>query len=294
MMNHLAKRLILANGRKIKGKKKLLFDAVIKQLKFAGNELVIYFIMQDDEVEKLYKKYVNQNLAQIIIAGGDGFIHLALNQWQTCNIPIGIIPLGTCNLFAKECGYSKDSNEIVKIIESGSVKPFFCGRANQHLFATVAGCGIDSYVMHSINWQWKKWFGRAYLIAAMLRKLVFSRPMIRISINGQLSIEVSTLLIAKGRYYAGSFCFAPKASVFDKTLYALYYRRKTFFHELKLILALFMNRVNQKQEISIIPIESLEIVAGISHPLQLDGDVRLMTPVIFTLEPQPRLVCVKN
>ncbi len=63
---------------------------------------------------------------QIVIAGGDGSIHLALvtiDRLGRNGIPIGIVPLGTGNDFARNHGIPLDPRKAAEVVVAGAHRP---------------------------------------------------------------------------------------------------------------------------------------------------------------------------
>ena len=60
----------------------------------------------------------NEDYSHVIISGGDGTINMVVNIMLSCgvNVPIGIIPSGTCNDFARSIGMPANINKCVDII----------------------------------------------------------------------------------------------------------------------------------------------------------------------------------
>jgi len=64
--------------------------------------------------------------AQLVIAGGDGSIHLALeclDHQDRTDHPVGIIPLGTGNDFARNHGLPLDADEAAEVVLHGRATP---------------------------------------------------------------------------------------------------------------------------------------------------------------------------
>ena len=89
----------------------------------------------------------------IVVAGGDGSIHEAVNGIMRAENParLGVIPTGTGNDFAKACGLSLDweltATELAARIAKGTTgRSIDVGRMNDRWFANGAGVGFDAKV----------------------------------------------------------------------------------------------------------------------------------------------------
>src|SRR5690242_15216644 len=149
--------VVFSNARKLFGKKKILFDGVIAKLAQLGHQMQFCNIASDTEAEEVSIRFLNDDsIKQLVIAGGDGTLNLILQHWKRHDIPLAIIPLGTCNVVARECNYNKNPDDIAQIIHDNHTKQFYCGLVNERLFAAVAGCGLDSYISKAIDRSYKK------------------------------------------------------------------------------------------------------------------------------------------
>lgn len=286
------KILVLVNKAKLYGKYVSLFNNVIDELTKLGHTSDIQEFSSIPECASICEKYLNdQDISRLVVCGGDGTLNIVLQNWKRTDVPIALIPLGTCNLFAMECGYSKNASQIATIIHQGNTRQFYCGKANDNVFASVAGCGLDSNIMWKVNYGWLKYLGRVYLFLRFFKHLFKKNPQVRFMTDGSKIIEATSLLIAKGKYYAGKFSFAPQASIFDPSLYALFYKSSSIWNELKLALILFTNKDLTKENVFLIQFNQLEILND-GYPVQLDGDVNIFSPAKFQIDKNPRLVCV--
>lgn len=285
------KSIIVVNKRKLYGRKKALFNTVVSKLTRLGHHLEIHSISSDMDSKRILPEIeLDQSIQQLIIAGGDGFINLILQSWQRSDIPFAIIPLGTCNLFATECGYTKNSDDIVDIISKRAARPFYCGTANNYPFSITASCGVDSFAASRINHRLKKIFGRIYMVYILFSTVIKKRANLTLSMDGASPIEISGIFIAKGSCYAGRFCIAPQATIFEPTLHILYYKKNSIWHEIKLILSVFCNRFYKAKGVCLAQAKSVLITATASQPVQVDGDVRTQTSALFSLDKQPRQI----
>lgn len=284
---------ILICEEKLQESKKALLTAMITQLQALNYHIKTLTIPFNNEGRnRLQQLCLEKTIKCLAIAGGDGFLHFVLQTWHDPNIPIAVIPLGTCNLFARECGYTKNPAKIVHIIHQGRTKNFYCGKANKTIFMTVASCGLDSYTCQAVDYSKKRIFGRAYFTYLLLKTLFRSRPNLQISINQQNPIEVSTVLVLNSHYYAGPFCITPQASLFSPQLFIMFYKKQSLWNECKITVAVFTNRLHKLANVTIMPVNEVEIISPRGAPVQLDGDVCMHASCKVTIDNQIRLVYV--
>lgn len=79
----------------------------------------------------------------IFVGGGDGTISTAATVLTDSNIPLGVLPLGTLNHFARDLGLPTDWREAVSVLARGQVRTVDVGEVNEHVF--INNCSIGSY-----------------------------------------------------------------------------------------------------------------------------------------------------
>lgn len=103
----------------------------------------------------------------IVCSGGDGTLREVVNGLMKngVNIPVGYIPAGSTNDFARSLGLSDNMTEAAENITRGSV--FLCdaGNFNGENFIYIAAFGLFTEVSYATNQQWKNIFGHvAYIL----------------------------------------------------------------------------------------------------------------------------------
>lgn len=286
--------VVLADKRLLFWRKKKLFTEVISLLKKQQYTLTVHYIDVMNISKSESEVIQARSSCIVVLAGGDGFINWMLRHFSFKNNLLAVIPIGTCNLFAHECGYTKNATDIVNQINNKKTANFYCGMVNNTLFTITAGCGFDSQVINNFNWQLKKYFGRCY-IALLTFWIVLKKKRVKleITIDDNIPIAATMILFSKGKYYAGSFNFASNASIFKNELYILHYMSHSIWTDIKIIFYFLLNKLHLLKEVSILSAKKVQISANEIVPIQLDGDNLAKTPAIVELENVARTVIVK-
>lgn len=82
----------------------------------------------------------------VIVAGGDGTVSSAVQLFAGTGIPLGIVPLGTYNLLARDLGMSLDVEEAALQLAGARETKVDLGRMGRRYFHTLAGIGFFSRV----------------------------------------------------------------------------------------------------------------------------------------------------
>ena len=115
----------------------------------------------------LYLKECDLSLTEaVFVAGGDGTVNEVVNAMMERNsrLPIGVIPAGTDNDFAKLLGFGEDLEENLKSLFAGKVVPVDVARVNDRYFVNACSAGTLSSMVN-VSSDMKNLFGRwAYYI----------------------------------------------------------------------------------------------------------------------------------
>lgn len=119
----------------------------------------------------------------IVCAGGDGTLSQCLHGIMTSErrIPIGYIPAGSTNDFAKGLGIPKGIMESVKWITEGTPTPCDVGGFNDKYFTYIVAFGAFTNVTYETSQQVKNIFGHsAYVISGLMNLTNIRAKLMRI------------------------------------------------------------------------------------------------------------------
>jgi len=147
---------------------------------------------------------------QILVWGGDGMVHRCINALGDAQIPLGILPAGTANLFASHLGIEPDLTSALRVALHGRRRRLDVGRFAGERFAVMAGAGLDAAMIKDSD-ELKDRLGRAAYIfggAANINSEPFEA---KIKIDGTLWYEgpASCILVGNiGELFGGIEVFA--------------------------------------------------------------------------------------
>lgn len=79
----------------------------------------------------------------VVVGGGDGTIRTAAALLADTGVPLGVLPLGTFNHFAKDLGLPIDPRETVAVLAAHHVHAVDLGEVNGEVF--INNCSIGAY-----------------------------------------------------------------------------------------------------------------------------------------------------
>ncbi len=186
----------------------------------------------------------------ILVLGGDGSIHAAVNGLKSFDAPLGFLGTGTINVLSRELSLPTDAEGFAEMVERGRTIEIPLLRVDDRRFLLFAEMGFLGRVVAEVN-RWREGdggrHGRLEYLWSTLRVLPRSwgRPL-RVefkSEDGESVVEsYSNVLVTRARRYAGVFPMPIDPSVEhplqERDFEIIGYRTRTpFGHLLLLMLA---------------------------------------------------------
>jgi len=125
----------------------------------------------------------------VIAAGGDGTVRVVCSELARTGVPLGIVPLGTGNLLARNLAVPLRVPEAVATALSGQDRAIDVVRVSgdglpESCFTVMAGLGFDAAVMAGASDALKARMGwRAYVVSA-IRNLRYPASRMEVSVDG--------------------------------------------------------------------------------------------------------------
>jgi len=256
---------------------------ILELLKQSGLEIEYHASQSVGDIEKQVLNCVNNGATHVVVAGGDGSIHEAVNGLLQSNntAALGVIPTGTGNDFAKACDIPLNWEHATRLladrIAAGETpRRIDAGRFNDRFFANGAGVGFDAKVTRvaqSIHLP----IGDLVYLLAIFRTMLggIASPKLQITTEGyEWNGPLTLAAISNGPWVGGMFHIAPMAVNSDNMLELLIAKPVTRFRILTLLPKLMSGQHMDEPEIVHQSVTSLTIHAEHPIPSHLDGEVQ--------------------
>jgi diacylglycerol kinase (ATP) len=219
-------------------------------------------------------------VTRVVVAGGDGTINEVINGLAPSSIPLAILPFGTTNVFALEAGIPFDVAGACRVAMHGQPQPVCLGKAGDNLFLQVAGAGFDAGVVYGMRPWLKRRTGKLAYVISGLEQLWRPAPPLQVQFDDGTLRTAYSVILCKGRLYAGRFVLTPRAHCADNSLEVMLLLRPGMLSLLSLV-----GRVMSKRELlppaaEVLRATSLRITG--TGPVQADGDFIGFLPMNFT------------
>src|SRR5438105_1878620 len=236
------------------------------------------------EAEALARRAVEDGFARIVAAGGDGTVNQVANGIAGSNCALGILPMGTVNVFAMELGLPSDDLLLCwDLIETGNMRLVDLPTANGKCFVQLGGIGLDAQAVKETTLASKRSLGPlSYLISAA--HIAARQPPKLFITSGKASVrEGSFVLIGNGRLYGGPFPFFKHAVIDDGLLDVVVFKRLGYLEIIKYLQDVVFSSDIRAPEIEYFQTRRLHITSDQDVPLELDGELAGNCPVEFQI-----------
>ncbi|MDQ2659107.1 MAG: YegS/Rv2252/BmrU family lipid kinase, partial [Verrucomicrobiota bacterium] len=181
------------------------------------------------EAESLARAASQEGFENIIAAGGDGTVNEVVNGIAGTGLALGLLPLGTMNVFATELGLpGNDLERCWQIIREGKPRLVDLPSANGKHFVQLGGVGFDAQVVQETSHALKKSFGPLSYIMSAAQIAARTPPRLHIESEDAITKEGSFVLVGNGRLYGGRFPFFKQAVLDDGLLDVLVFKRLNY------------------------------------------------------------------
>jgi diacylglycerol kinase (ATP) len=189
---------LLTNPTAGKGKGGKVRDVALARLREAG--LVVRNLQgrDADEALDLARQCVADGVDALVVCGGDGMVHLALQAVGGTGTPLGMIPAGTGNDVARYFDLPrKDPAAAADIVIAGRTRTVDLASSGGRYFLTVLAAGFDAVVNERANrMSWPK--GQMRYNLATLAELRVFEPLPYVLQLDDREVRLDAMLVAVG------------------------------------------------------------------------------------------------
>ncbi len=249
------------------------------------------------QARTLAAQAVREGFSTVVAAGGDGTANEVVNGIGdapggfTASL-LGILPLGTVNVFARELGLPRTFPALAKSIALNREQAIDLGRADfsrdgkpeSRYFLQLAGAGVDSRAIELLSWKLKKKIGPLAYVWAGLRAIREKQPVITIEAGNQVSGEL--VLLGNGRFYGGSIAAFPKASLRDGLLDVCVIEKLAVLRIIELALGVITGSLYRFSPALHMHSSNVKLASASRVLVQLDGENVGELPVTFSVLPK--------
>jgi diacylglycerol kinase family enzyme len=240
--------------------------------------------------ERAVKSARADEIDAIIVGGGDGTIRTVASAVLGTDIPLGIIPLGTLNHFAKDLKIPLPIDDAVAVISRGVHRSVDVGEVNGEIFVNNSSIGIYPYLVFDRDRRrerqgMSKWLA---MIMAGLRAF-WNLPLRRLRIRAQDwqdACRSPCVFIGNNAYEFKGSSFGSRERLDGGELCLFVARQHSRLALLWLAVRCVAGLVDQR-DLRTVAVPAVEVSSRRKRLLvALDGEIRFMqTPLRYRIKP---------
>lgn len=247
---------------------------------------------------------VREGYEVVVAAGGDGTLNEVLNGLADepeglAHTQLGVLPLGTINVFARELRLPTHFDAAWRIIEQRreslidlpQVEFTKDGRLQRRHFGQLAGAGLDSRAIDLVDWEQKKSFGPLAYVFAGFKALAEPKSQI-IASAAHAGAQGELILVGNGRFYGGSFELFPKADLRDGLLDVTVFPKVNWETLVRSGWGWLTSQIHSAAGCHTFQAESFTLTSPGNVAFELDGDNVGHLPATFSVRRQALRVLV--
>ena len=274
------------------------------QLDAIGSQCALKATSASGDARRLAAEAVGEGFDLIIAAGGDGTVNEVLNGLGDApdgfaRARLGMLPLGTVNVFARELKIPLRLERAWDVLQRGRemridlprVEFSANGIRQVRYFVQLAGAGFDARAIELVDWSHKKKIGPlAYLIAG-LKAMREQKPKITVRAEGR-EIQGELVLIGNGHLYGGPLEVFPPADLRDGLLEVCIFPRVNWLTFLRCLPDFIARQKLPESVVQRLRAAAFELDGEPASAFELDGEWAGHLPATFSVEREKLRVIV--
>ena len=291
----------------IKQLKTATIDHTVFYTEYAGHEQIIVQNLAETTLLPWSNDLELDSFPLLVVLGGDGTFHSVINALQTFDhtIPLGYIPCGSGNDFARGAGISRQTEKaFVQLLKAEQPQELQVITYNESVQEEIGialnnvGIGLDAAIVHVANDSASKHalnkfnLGSFTYIFSILNVLFTQKGFpIRVEVNGQtLEFNHAFLCtVTNHPYFGGGVAIAPLADSRKPVLDLVLVERINLFKIFWLIILLVLKKHMKSKYVHHFQSSKLRIVSTVPQYIHADGEILGERSTDFSFGTETRL-----
>lgn len=266
-------------------------DQLHRKFAAVGVQAEVRHVQGGEQIQSAVREAMQAGAASVVAAGGDGTVSAVAASLAGTATPMGVLPLGTLNHFAKDLRIPLDQDGAIATIAAGHQLAVDAGEVNGRLFINNSSLGLYPDIVRDRNLRQRrlghgKW--RALFDASIKAARLYPLLNVEIDLDGQtLARRTPFVFIGNNDYTMEGFEIGERKAL-DRGLLSLYLtHRMGRFGLLGLAVLALLRRLQQARDFDVVAARQFTVH---THHRRLrvatDGEVTLMeTPLRYRVRP---------
>jgi len=284
--------LLIANHVAGRGLGEALLQPICARLRRSGWEVEPRLTRARHQATAFARQAEAEGYEAVVVAGGDGLVNEVANALWGSAVAVGVLPLGTGNVLARELGIPLAWRAACDLLPRCVPRAVDVGRAGDRHFVLMAGFGWDAEIVAQAHRAVRPLGIVKYLpvIAKRLRGTPFAWKIETESLAWE---DRGFLLLAcSASLYTWRFRFFPQARLNDGVLDCILFRGCSVWRVLSAMARGLLGGPLPAQHFRVFQATRLRVESQPPAPVQVDGDWLGEVPMEISLRPKALLLLV--
>lgn len=267
-------------------------DLVEVAFRDAGHEITSR-ILEPDALDTTLKQAVAEAPDGIIIAGGDGTVSAAARRLRGTPIAMGIVPMGTFNLAARDLGVPLEMEEAAHFLAHAQPMSVDVLDVSGHacLCTTILGFYPEFAKTFEKRDHGGRWWRKTFKLLTSLRRTFSEARSLKLvwkQDNGEGRARTKFSSFVPGRYKAATGIIPVRTDFRSGTMTAYIGHQRSAAAAMHGMFDYIFGRQEKNDELTIFKTARIEIAAsGRRHAtVMIDGEIlRMSFPLVLTIQP---------
>jgi len=275
-------------------------QARLRQLRERAGDAIFLPTAEAGHAVALAEQAAREGCCTVVAAGGDGTINEVVNGLM--RVPadarprLGVAPLGTANVYARELGLPLSVDAAWRVIAAGRERRVDVGVARaaggeQRYFAQLAGAGFDALAIAALDMRLKKKVNWLSYVISGFRTVARGLPRLTVTADDR-RCEGCFVFIGNGRFYGGSYYMFPEARLDDGMLEVCVFEGGRVPDVLRYLPRVLAASHPKLADVHYFRAKQVRVESRQPAPTELDGELWKNCPAEFSVEPVALRVAV--
>ena len=257
---------------------------------FAVHGIAVEVIeVEGDQLTQSTSDAVARGASIVVAAGGDGTVNTVAAAVVGSTIPLGVLPMGTLNHFAKDASVPLDLAEAAGVIVSGSARAVDVAIVNDHIFINNSSIGLYPLMVRDRDRQRSKlkrskWWAMVLACAAIFKR--FPTFNVRMTSEGEtVQYRTPSVFVGNNVYKLNVFTLGTRDDLDEGVLSVYAVRTLSRWRTVALVFSMIFSRLEANPFFDVAHIEEMWLNTKRVHiDVSLDGEVvRMQTPLHYRI-----------
>lgn len=223
----------------------------------------------------------------VVAVGGDGLVGCLAGALRNAPVPLGIVPGGRGNDFARVLGIPKAVPEAIAVIRAGHERLVDVADADGQPFVGIASLGFDSDANRIANETRLIKGNLVYVVAALRALAAWKHATFTVAVDGEEhTVRGYSVAVGNSRAYGGGMFLIPHAELDDGRLDVFLSAEASKLSFLKGVPKVFKGTHVETPSVSFLSGEVVRVDADRPFTVYADGDPIGELPITVRVTPR--------